>query len=154
MGSYASSGQQYATTSDLAAVIAAAALAHPSTGVAAQNAALLKASEDVDMGLRDQFTMPLLTWGSDIVQVVCDIAAYRLVCLRGFNPEKDGHFQDNWKSAEGKIKLWAQGILVPDVKDSSPGAAPGVPSIDAQPTAVTASPINSTGGTTRGTGSR
>lgn len=155
MGTYVSNGQQYATTADLANTVAAAALAHPSTGTSAQNAQLLKASEDIDSYLRDQFELPLLEWGADIVQRCCDIAAYRLVCLRGFNPEADGHFQSNSKMAVDWLRDVASGKVVPDVVDSSPGASPGQPSNDAQPEVVTASPVNcDTGNATRGSNFR
>lgn len=153
-GGYLSNGQQYATPADLAAIVSAQALSHPSTGTAAQNAALLKASEDIDGGLRDQFVLPLVSWGADVVQVCCDIAAYRLMCLRGFNPEADGHYKDNFDSANKKIELWAKGVLSPDVVDASPAAAPGQQAAIAAPTVYSPQPVNSTGGTTRGTGSR
>lgn len=145
---------QYAQISDLNQVISAAALTHPSTGTAAQNAALLAASVEVDEALRDQFEIPLTSPGTSVIDVVCNIAAYRLVCLRGFNPEADGHYETNVKAARSRLLQWAKGILTPDVTDSSPNAAPGVHSSEAQPNGVTASPINSTGGSTRGTSSR
>jgi phage gp36-like protein len=126
MGSYASNGQQYAQPSDLYTVITAAALAHPSTNVAVQNTHLLRASELVDAALRDQFQTPLTTWGPDVQQVVCDIAAYRLVCLRGFDPEKDELYVTNYKMAMDTLKDWANGVRSPDVVDASPNAAPGV----------------------------
>jgi len=153
---YVTVGQQYAAISDLTTVVSAAALAHPTTSSSAtQNAALLRASEEIDGYLRDQFTLPLKQWGSDIVQKSCDIAAYRLICLRGFNPELDGSYLDNYKLAVSWLKDVAAGKVVPDVQDSSPNGAPGVPSSDAQPEAVTASPINcSTGNSTRGTSRR
>src|SRR5262245_53865130 len=95
MGSYVPSGQAYATRAQLYGVIAAAALTHPSTSTSVQDDKLLQWSEHVDGYLRDQFELPLAKWGSDIVNAVCHLTAYDLVCLRGFNPELDGHYLTN-----------------------------------------------------------
>lgn len=119
-------GQAYATTADLYATISSAALNHPSTQAPAQQAQLLRASEAIDGYLRDQYELPLVKWGTDIVDKCCDIAAYRLVCLRGFNPELDGVYFDNFKMALDWLKQVSNGTVSPDVIDSSPSAAPGV----------------------------
>lgn len=125
-GSYVSNGQQYATRDDLASVISAAALTHPAVKASAvQDAQLLRASEYIDGYLRDQFKLPLVEWGSDVVQACCDIAAYRLVCLRGFNPETDGMYQDNFRMQTDWLKQVANGVVSPDVVDASPSAEPG-----------------------------
>lgn len=118
---YTSSGQPYATRADLVSAIAAGALTHPSTGPAVQDAKLLQASEEIDGYLRDQYTLPLKSWGNDLVQRACDIAAYRLVCVRGFNPERDGLYLENYTAATKWLTLVAQGKVSPDVVDSSSG---------------------------------
>ena len=138
MGTYSSAGQQYATRADLATVVAATALSHPSTGAAAQDAQLLRASEFADSYLRSQYTLPLVRWGSDLVQAVCDVAAYRLLCLRGFDPEKDGLYLDNYNMASKWLRDIGSGVVTPDVFDSStttvnagdhaPAASPGAAS--------------------------
>jgi len=153
-GSYVSNGQQYAQPADLYAVISQAALTHPSTGTSAQNAQLLRASEQIDGYLRQQFVLPLVSWGADIVRATCDIAAYWLVCLRGFNPEKDGQYKDNYDSAIKWCRDVSEGIISPDVVDGSPGATPGEQAQVTAPVAYSPQPVNSSGGTTRGTGSR
>lgn len=154
MGNYASAGQQYATRTDLTSVIASSALAHPSTGPAEQDKQLLRASEFVDGFLRQQFVLPLSRWGSDLVQAVCDVAAYRLVCLRGFNPEADGQYQDNFDRAERWLKDVAKGLISPDVVDSSSDAEPGKQASTTAPLAYSPSPVTSSGNQTRGTGRR
>lgn len=129
--------QAYATRADLVGNIAAAALAHPSTGTAVQDAKLLQASEEIDGYLRDQYALPLKSWGSDLVQRCCDIAAYRLICLRGFNPEADGLYLTNYEKATAWLKLVAEGKVSPDVVDSSPGTQnPGDHAPEASPTVV------------------
>ena len=155
MGSYVSNGQQYAAISDLQSVISAAALTHPAVNSAGtQNAQLLRASELIDGYLRDQFALPLVSWGADIVQATCDIAAYRLVCLRGFNPEKDGLYKDNFDAAVRWCENVAKGIVAPDVVDGTSGATPGKQADPTAPLAYSPNPINSSGTNTRGTGSR
>lgn len=154
-GSYFSNGQQYAQLADLYGTISQAALTHPSVNsTSIQNAQLLRASETIDGYLRQQFALPLVTWGADIVQYCCDIAAYRLVCLRGFNPEKDGLYKDNWKEAISWLENVAKGIVSPDVQDASPDSAPGKQADPTAPLSYSPAAVNTTGGQTRGTGSR
>jgi phage gp36-like protein len=151
MGSYNPSfAQQYATTADLANTMSAQALAHPSTGTTQQNAQLLRASEFVDGYLRDQFVLPLTFWSSDVVQAVCDIAAYRLVCLRGFNPEKDGLYKDNFDSTIRWLEGIAKGHIAPDVTDASSGSTPGESAPGSAPLAYSPVPVKPWGTPTRG----
>lgn len=151
---FVSSGQAYATRADLAGVISQAALAHPVTGPDEQDKQLLRAAEFADGYLRQQFKLPLVAWGSDLVQTVCQVAAYRLVCLRGFNPESDGLYKDNFDSAQRWLERVAQGLISPDVTDSSNTAAPGKQADSRAPVAYSPAPMTSTGNQTRGTGSR
>lgn len=153
---YSSAGQPYATRTDLYTVIAAAALTHPSTGTAAQDAELLRASELLDGYLRQQFILPLVRWGSDVVRMVCDVAAYRLVCLRGFNPELQGDslYRDNFQAAELWMRDVAKGLVSPDVVDSSPTAEPGKQADARAPGAVSPAPMSVSGNRTRGSSYR
>lgn len=144
---FVSSGQSYATRPDLYGVISQAALAHPVTGPPEQDKQLLRASEFVDGYLRQQFKLPLTAWGSDLVQIVSQVAAYKLVCLRGFNPEADGLYKDNFDSAQRWLERVAQGLISPDVTDSSTGAEPGKQ-------AVTRAPVAHSPSSSRGTGFR
>ena len=79
----------YATTTDLARLgIASAAL----TGMATptQEAALEAASVLADGYLRGRYTLPLTAWGEDLTRAVCAIAAWDLLCARGFDPNRSG----------------------------------------------------------------
>lgn len=49
--------------------------------------AIIAASADADTELGRVYTLPLRAWGDDIRQRVCDVAAFRLLRRRGFNPE-------------------------------------------------------------------
>jgi phage gp36-like protein len=151
---FVSSGQAYAARIDLAGVISQAALAHPITDGAAQDQQLLNAAEFADGYLRQQYKLPLVAWGSDLVQAVCQVAAYRLVCLRGFNPEADGLYKDNYDSAVRWLERVSQGLISPDVTDASPSAAPGKQADSRAPVAYSPAGVTSSGNQTRGTGSR
>jgi phage gp36-like protein len=129
--------QAYATRADLANTVSAAALAHLSTGAAQQDAKLLQASEEIDGYLRNQYVLPLKSWGSDLVQRCCEIAVYRLLCLRGFNPETDGLYLTNYEQTVKWLQRVADGHISPDLVDSSPGdQQPGDHAPEASPTVV------------------
>lgn len=148
---YVSTSTPYATPEDLANTVAAAALTHPSVSpTAVQSAALLRASTFADGFFRDQFETPLVQWGADVVQAVCDIAAYRLICLRGFNPELDGQFLENYDRAVAWLKYVSEGKAVPDLIGANSGGV-GQAAPEAKPTVYTPHRINSTGTATRGT---
>jgi len=78
----ASLGTQYATIADLAAV---AAPTNALFGVTAaqQNTALETASRICDDSLSVVYTLPLLTFGTSLVQHVCNIAVYYLFSGKG-----------------------------------------------------------------------
>lgn len=141
MGAYGPSiqSQQYATIAQLTQNgMSTQALSSPSISDAAtQNAALLAASQVVDSYLRQQFQLPLRQWGADIVRATSWIAAYGLICVRGFNPnsEADAVYGDNEKRARDWLKDVAKGLASPDITDSSTGAAPGKQAPDATPSA-------------------
>lgn len=147
-------GRAYATRSDLYKVISAQSLTHPSTGPEAQDTALLDASELADGYLRQQFKLPLASWGRDLTQKVCHLAAYNLICLRGVNPEEDGSYKDNYDSAVRWLERVAQGLVSPDVVDASPASAPGKQATSRAPVAYSPVAVTSSGNQTRGTGQR
>lgn len=91
-----------------------------------QDAALEAASRRADGQLTRRFTLPLLTWGEDLRQAVCDIAAYRLLKARGFNPSKGGADSEQlrlgFEDALKWLKQVGDGAVIPsDVQDSSIG---------------------------------
>jgi phage gp36-like protein len=48
--------------------------------------ALYVASRTADTLLSTRFKTPLQSWGQDLVQIVCVIAGFRLICYRGWKP--------------------------------------------------------------------
>ena len=102
--------------------------------------ALQSASDEIDMALRSKFVMPLMSWGADIKQLCVDIAVWRLMRARGYNPESgaDQTIRMAYEDATSKLTKIANGTLTPNVVDSTPAAVAGEPS--AQPRFSTASP--------------
>jgi phage gp36-like protein len=153
-----SQSTQYAQPADLLKygmnqqVLSAPAISDP----AVQNAQLLAASQVADSYLRQQFQLPLNQWGSELVKYVCWLASYGLICVRGYRPDAPGDqvFKENDDAARAWLRDVARGLATPDVTDSSPAAQPGVNAPGSQPRVVSAAPVNSSGGRTRGTGCR
>ena len=115
----------YATTTDFTALgLPAAAL-----GSIDPTAAIAAASARADGYLASRYTLPLVTWGEDLRDAVCAIAAYTLLSQRGFNPDAaaDANVRDRYLDA---IR-WLEGIsasrVTPVLTDSSgaPGALGG-----------------------------
>ncbi len=78
------SGTQYASRTDLANLgLIGAAL--QSVAVVTQDAALLAASGLIDSYL-GRYTLPLATWGQDLVRAASIIASYDIMTTRGYSP--------------------------------------------------------------------
>lgn len=79
----------YATTTDLARLgLPAAALTGVSSTV--QEAALDAASRLADSYLRARYATPLTSYGVDLTRAVCSIAAWDLLRVRGYDPNRGG----------------------------------------------------------------
>ena len=88
-----------------------------------QLAALQKASAIADGYMRDRYTLPL-TGDIDpgLVDAVCQIAAYRLMALRGYNPASgaDSLIRQGWVDATEWLKRVANGQVSLAVTQSQP----------------------------------
>lgn len=118
----------YATLTDLANYgLSSAALAGFED--AQQTAALQAASDEADGYLRNQYTLPLLEWTTDLNIKVCKIAAETLICSRGFNP--DGSDEVYIQQAS-MARQWLRDVsakkTTPGFTDSSPNSSEGVTS--------------------------
>lgn len=107
--------------------IAAAALSNVDVDVL--NAALRAASAQIDESLGAQFVLPIVSWGVGVTDVCCELAAYRALAIRGFNPDTiDENIRKMYEDALKRLERWASDKgAVPAVVDSSPNAAVGVP---------------------------
>jgi phage gp36-like protein len=116
----------YATTADFDQFgIRAAALPADVTSDDKQ-AACDSASGKADGYLGARFRLPLLNWGTDLTQYVCQIAAYDLVSGRvGYNPEagQNTTLRDRMDDAKHWLQDVAAGKVTPVVTDSTPAAS-------------------------------
>jgi len=119
----------YATTDDLAKVgLPSGAL----SGVdpTAQLAALNAASAEADGYLASHFTLPLVApFPADLVTHVCGIAAFRILSVRGFNPEagSDVAVRMRFDDAMKWLRDISNNRAHPQVTDSSSGSVDGRP---------------------------
>jgi phage gp36-like protein len=91
--------------------------------------AIQAASDEIDSYLRGQYTLPLLSWGSDLTAAAAVISAWNILRVRGIRPGENP--EDSALYLEYKHKIaWLKGIaddsIHPEVTDSSSGAAVGV----------------------------
>ena len=80
-----------------------------------QQAIILAVSRLADGYIASQYSTPLLKWGEDLTQAVCDISVYRLLKKRGFNSalsEGDVLLQAH-DTAIGWLKSIANGVVHP-----------------------------------------
>lgn len=62
--------------------------------------ALVAASAIADSFLQRRYLLPIKKWGYDLIQAVCDIAAYNLLKRKGWNPEEgDTTFSTKYNAA-------------------------------------------------------
>jgi phage gp36-like protein len=119
-------GTQYATTTDLSQIgILAQALAN--VPGPALTEALQAASAVCDSYLQDQFTLPLTSWGYDLVRAACTIAAWDALTVRGYSPQSNGdqNIYKRYQDAIAWLEDVAKGTKKPSqVVDSSTPAAP------------------------------
>lgn len=102
----------YATRTELV-TLSVRAEAISSISDADQDTALLSASELADSYLGSRFDLPLTTWGGDLKRIICDIAAYTLLKIRGWSPES-GDAEQYRKSYDDAIK-WLNGVAKGDI---------------------------------------
>lgn len=103
--------------------LSASAQAFTNVATADQDAALATASRTADSYLTRRFVLPLISWDVDLKQAVTDIAAYRLLRARGFNPTKGDAEQMRlgYEDAIKWLKQVGDGAAIPSgLVDSSP----------------------------------
>jgi len=113
----------YATTTDLVRLgIGAAALTGVSSTI--QEAALESASDTADGYMRARYALPLTTWGDDLRRAVCAIAAWDLLCVRGFDPSRGGDVavQARYEAAMLWLRDVSQGRAVVSGGNTDPTA--------------------------------
>ena len=78
--------------------------------------ALATASARAASYLGQRFLLPLVAWGADLVDAVCALAAWRILCRRGFNPEGHGDsaIRMSYDDAITWLRAVAEGSAQPD----------------------------------------
>ena len=84
------------------------------------DAALLSASVEADGYFRSRYSCPLSSYGQDVKQAVCDIAAFRAMTKKGYTAQGgDRTLSDGYARAVAWLRGVANGTITPDVTDSS-----------------------------------
>jgi phage gp36-like protein len=101
------------------------------TGIASPTIvqALEWASSTANGYLRKRYTLPLVAWEDDLRRVVCKIAAYDLMCIRGFRPgsDTDATIVKNYDDAIIWLKAVAESDIEPAITDSTADLDEGGP---------------------------
>jgi phage gp36-like protein len=84
--------------------------------------ALVWASSVCDMYLRKRHKLPLVAWEEDLRALVCDLAAWRILKRKGFNPNAPAHqaIVKSYDEAILTLKDLVKGLIELGVTDSSP----------------------------------
>lgn len=104
-----------------------------------KTAALADGSRRVDAFMRSQWKLPLIAWDTMVTGWVVDLACYRLMAHRGYNPATgaDPIIRLKYEDVMADLKLANAGKLTPGVTDSYSGSTEGVTQA-AGPTVYTA----------------
>ncbi len=149
---------QYAQLSDLYNYgITAASLSHPSTGTSVQTQCLLAASAEMDGAFSQQHTMPIQSWGTDVVMYCCWLATFQLIMIRGYDPENkaDQIYKNRWDMAQSWLERIKKDRRSTSIIDSSTNAQPFAPSLLSSPGVSSPAPYDAAlGNQTRGTNYR
>jgi phage gp36-like protein len=92
-----------------------------------QQVALDAASGIADGYVAARYTLPLVApFPTDLVIAVCQIAAWNLLRVRGFNPDagQDAVIRSGYEDATRWLRLVAEGKVSPQVIDSTPSGNP------------------------------
>lgn len=96
--------------------------------------ALYQASRTADQRLAARYTLPLTKWDDGLTQIVCVIAAFRLLCFRGWKPDDpaNGGVVMMYREALSTLDKIAQGDYTMDLIDTAPEPT-AVPTISSEP---------------------
>jgi len=113
----------YATSAELGRFSAIPATVLAGADVTTVSETLEAASRTADSYLAARYALPLVTWDDDLRQVVCDVAAYRLMGRLGYAPEgSDNDFRLRYEDALAWLQRVADGRIHPTVDVMSPAA--------------------------------
>ena len=92
--------------------------------------ALEAASDQISEAFPSSWVLPLTQWSKSVTEKTCEIAAYKLLSVRGYNPAAgaDPIVRLNYEDALKWVEMVASGLRTPDVTDSSTQPVEGRPS--------------------------
>jgi phage gp36-like protein len=93
-----------------------------------QDAALDSASSYALGKVGNRFKRPLQSWEDDLKGAVCKIAAYDLLCIRGFNPASGADV--NYLERRNQADAWLTSVARQEITPNIIGAADQSPSFD------------------------
>lgn len=102
----------------------------------AQRTAGIQASFDEAMTyFASRGNLPLLSWDNTTARMVCQIAAYDLMCMAGFNPNQgaDANYVDRAAAARVWLSKVASGSVTPQVTFSTAKAVGSFPQVISKP---------------------
>lgn len=104
-----------------------------------QQAILDSENAATDSFLRGRYQLPLLDWDQDLRLAVAQRTAWRILCLRGFNPESgaDISVRQGYDDATAWLAGIQRGAVHPNV---TPSASPDPGTAYAQPQAFSNTP--------------
>ena len=73
-----------------------------------KQAALDDATDEMNTYFAGRYPLPLLTWDNAVKAKCCEIAAYRLMCIRGFNPASGADV--NYRLRYQDAIRWCEGV--------------------------------------------
>lgn len=120
----------YATVADLASMSMNAA-AFGSVSALDQQAVLDAMSGEADGHINNQYHLPLTAYPRELTRRICDMAAYEIMCRRGYFPEgNDQILRERYDDAIKWLMLVGSGRLTPPgIVDSTPTTHDGAPVI-------------------------
>ena len=122
--------------------IPAAALGNVTT--TQQDACMVSATDEMYTYLAGRWPIPFVSWDDSITAKCCEIAAYKIVCIRGFNPAAgaDMVLRQRYEDA---IE-WCKGVERKAVHPTVVSASSPIPNYN-QPKVLSFSVANTGGGT-------
>lgn len=131
-------GTQYASAADLV-TYGLPATALGILTLAQQNGALEQASRKLDALFAGRFGqpgVPFLAWDTTVTEACAKVAAFDLLCLRGFNPASAADV--NIKDRHDEAMKWAEKVMK---QQAHPNVTPAIAPLPtyAQPTVISSS---------------
>ena len=114
-----------------------------------QQGQLDAATDEMNTYLAGRYSMPLLVWDNSIKAKCCEIAAYKMICLRGFNPGSGADVNLRMRYLDA-VK-WCEVVRNKSIHPTVTETAQPSPTLS-QPKILTSSMVTTGGatGTTRG----